>query len=230
MRRTAPWLAIAALASGCPHNVTSDFPLSVGYEPLEDCTALDPPQTAPGYPETLGDPVTGGSENQFSWSHRRGYLLHPVGDVWEVLRTCPCVSRIHTNSPFSPSDASFGVEDFPLSFDIAVRQDTGTIIGYVHWNHRYRGGPEPVTGGPDPPVAYGVRFQKIFGIANIRVQSGSVEIAEVDPAQPGMTELAFVAWLNADESGPADADGAITDWYGELKNALENGCGTCPSF
>jgi len=222
MLRAAPWLAICALASGCTRNVHSDFPLSVGYEPLEACTAVAPDPVA----ETLGDPLSDGPGGGFCWAHQRGYLYHPIAEVWQVLLTCPCVSRIHTDRGFSVDPGP--VEDFPLSFDIAVTDYSGlAVIGNVHWTHRYRGGPEPETGGPDPPVAYGVRFQKIDGISNIRVQSGSLQLSQVDATT---TELAFVAWLNADQSGQTEARGAITDWYGELKNALESGCGTCPSF
>lgn len=228
----AAWLAAAALASSsCTRDVASEFPMSVGYQPLETCTATDPPLVAGAFPAALGDAVTGGSTGAFSWAHRRGYVSYPVAEVWQALHDCPCVSRIRTNRGFTVTP---DVESFPLSFDIHVVEDSGVFfIGNVDWTLRYRGGPVPEAGGPTPPVAYGLRYQKIYGIANIRTQSGSLQLAEATrpdgTVDPGTTELAFVIWLDADRSGPADALGGIGDWYADLSNVLASGCGACPA-
>lgn len=212
-RRAAIPIAMAAIASCRPTPVTTEFPLSVGYTMLEPCTA-SPPATLPTAGSELGVVLSGASGH--FWAHGRAYLHANVNDVWTALHN-PCVSRIHTNGgalnafQVEPS-ANAGL--FPLAFDVRVTQDS--VIGTVQWVHEYRGG--PATDGTRQ--GYGMRYQKIIGLPNVRVQSGSLEIFPAGTDPMGPTEVAFVHWLDADGTTVADAIGAVTDWFRDLSGVL----------
>ncbi len=207
-------IAIAAIAGCRPTPVTTPFPVEVGYQMLEPSTASLPAALPPPGESQLGD-VLSGTSGHF-WAHGRAYLNANVETVWAALHD-PCVSRIHTNGGAANAyqvEPSANAALFPLAFDVRVTEDS--VVGTVQWVHEYRGGPA----SEGARQGYGMRYQKIIGIPNVRVQSGSLEIfpAEADPA--GSTEVAFVHWLDADRTTVADAIGAVTDWFRDLSGEL----------
>jgi len=210
MERRAGW-AIALLAwaglAGCPEKVIDAFPLDVGYAMLEPCEAELP--TVIGTESSLGELVSGDRAGH-DWAHGRGYVLAPIADVWQALQD-PCVSRIHTDR-FVPLPGEEG-DSFPLSFRIQVEEDSP--IGQVAWIHTYRGG-EVAEGGRS---GYGMRYQKTEGIEYVRTQSGSLE-AFPAPGDPSVTEVAYVHWLDAEQVGVAQAEGAVNDWFMDLLGEL----------
>ena len=213
-RGAAAAVPIAAAIAACrPTPVTTPFPVELGYQMLETCTA-SPPAALPLAGQSELGVVLSGTSGHF-WAHGRAYLNASVDDVWTALHN-PCVSRIHTNGGALNAfqvEPSANAALFPLTFDIRVTENA-TIT--AQWVHEYRGG--PATDGTRQ--GYGMRYQKIIGIPQVRVQSGSLEIfpAEVDPA--GSTEVAFVHWLDAQETSVADATGAVTDWFRDLSGEL----------
>jgi hypothetical protein len=216
MRGGAPLVAAAlAACSVRPDNVGTPFPLEVGYQMLEPVSAQATLPETMGPDSAKGPYASGADAGHFVWAHARGYVHANVDAVWTVLHD-PCVSRIYTElgaTSAAQLEPLENVGHFPLFFGIRVTEIRYGIT--AQWVHEYRGGPVPAAG---PPQGYGMRYQKVIGIENVRVQSGSLEIrpAASDPAN--WTEIAMEHWLDVkggvgEQPGIPEAQGAINDWF-----------------
>jgi hypothetical protein len=192
------------LLAACGSNTTESFPLSVGFQPLEPLVAAAtcPPATVSDpHPAGRGPIVPGPQAGHFS-AQLCAYVHRPILDVWQALQD-PEVSRIH--NPSGNHTVKAGTENFPLSFVIEYAEPSG--LGFdVHWELTYRGG--ALTGTLAAPGSIGLRFQKTWGVSNIRVQSGSLVATAVEA---GVTRLEFVDWLDADTQGQVDVEGTVDD-------------------
>lgn len=212
-------IALAALlAAACLHNRSDDFPLSVGFQPLEPISAATnwpaPTGTDP-HPQGLGPIVAVPASGHFD-SHARGYLNAPLAKVYAALHD-PVASYIHNVSGGTRLDGApaFGIEPFPVSF--RVRYANSTIIGEVKFEVTYRAG--PLDGTEAAPIEIGERYQKTWGTDHIQVMAGSLVARAVDGA-PDVTSVEMIAWLRADTQGQGDCDGTLTDLFGDLVTKL----------
>jgi hypothetical protein len=209
---------VALLAQACNHNRTDEFPLSVGYQPLE---ALSPAAAWPAAtatdptPQGLGAIVAVPSAGHYT-SHARGYLHAPLAKVYEALKD-PAASYIHNTSggPALDGPPVLGVEPFPVSF--RVRYVNSTIIGPVKFDITYRAG--PLDGTEAAPVVVGERYQKTWGTDHITLMAGSLVATEV-PGAPGVTSVEMIAWLKAETQHQGDCDGTLSDLFGDLAATL----------
>jgi hypothetical protein len=236
--RLSVLLATTALGlAGCGKNVTTEFPVSVGFQPIESVSDASWPAPLPGdpYPEALGDVVRGQTachpdpfgpprwnippiavalQPQIQcdgpdWAHGRGYVHAPLATVYQALHD-PAASRIH--SPGDHWTPTLGVEPgYPISF--RIRYHTTPLGVTVDWDLTYRGG--PLEGTDAVPTVVGLRYQKTWGSDYIKVESGSLVAAAVDGA-PDVTSVELVAWLDAATQGPNDVAGTVTDLFGDL--------------
>jgi hypothetical protein len=220
----APVLACTLLllsAAGCGHNKPDDFPLAVGFQPLEPVTAAALLPAAAGnepYPQGLGDVVAVPGDGHYV-SHARGYLHAPLDKVYLALQD-PASSLIHNDSSGPrldnvPGNPFMKEEPFPVSF--RVRYSNSTVIGDVKFDVTYRAG--PLEGTELAPLQVGQRYQKTWGTSHIRVMSGSL-VATPLAADPNVTVVELVAWLNADTQYQSDCDGTLRDLFGDLEGVL----------
>ncbi len=222
-RSIAGQLALGALllltAAGCGHNKPDDFPISVGFQPLEQVSASALLPAAAGnelYPQGLGEvlPVAG---NGHYVSHARGYLHAPLVKVYRALHD-PAASYLHNDSGRTRLDVPpmLNVEsEFPVSF--RIRYSNNTIIGDVKFDLTYRAG--PLEGTDAVPLKIGQRYQKTWGTNYIRVMSGSL-VATPLAADPNITVVEMVAWLDAESQYQSNCDGTLRDLFGDLEGVL----------
>jgi len=199
-------LAAAALAlgsCGSKKDTCSDFPSSVGYQPLEPVQATD------GWP-----PTRGGSPATPSWARRKTTVPYSPARVYQALQS-PAASALILPDPTRGDRwaSSPGTEPFPITFTVHYAVfDTIT----VEWDLAYRGGVSQ--GTPTAPTEIGFRYQKTCGTEYISVQSGSL-VARAT-ADPNVTELEMVGWLVGYGQGPDTVAGTLTDWLASLQVAL----------
>jgi hypothetical protein len=219
-------LALAAALAGCNpvSNSQDSFPLSVGFQPLEPTSAA---AAFPVATDLVNDPCPQGlglivAVPNFSHygSHARGYLHGNVARVYQALLD-PASSYIHNqagHADFAGPD-TFNVEPFPLSYLVHYKSTTplaGTTL-ITRFDVTYRGG--ALVGTEAAPVEIGQRYQKTWGVENIRVMTGSL-VARDSATCPGVTEVEMVAWLSATTQGQADCNGTLTDLFGDLEAVL----------
>ena len=208
---------LLALAAGCGKNQVEDFPVSVGFQPLESIVDSALPPAASGtdlHPEGLGAIMAPAESGHFT-SHARGYIHAPLARVYQALHD-PASSYIHNsnNAPRLdnvPGNPFIGEEPFPISF--RVRYSNATVVGDVKFDVTYRAG--PLQGTDAAPVVVGQRYQKTWGTSNIRVMAGSLVATAVDGA-PDVTEVEMIAWLDATTQHQSDCDGTLRDLFGDL--------------
>jgi hypothetical protein len=222
-RIAATWLVVAGSVAGCGKNVVEDFPLSVGFQPLESVsTSVTFPPAAGNelYPQEIN--VVAGPQTGHYASHGRGYLHASLATVYQALHD-PAASYIHNHNGAPrledvPGNPFMGEENppFPVSFRVRYASPTG-IPGYgdAKFDITYRAG--PLEGTEAAPVKIGERYQKTWGIQNIEVMSGSLVATEV---APGITAVEMVAWLKATTQDQSDCDGTVRDLYGNLVTKL----------
>jgi hypothetical protein len=223
LRSTRPALLAGALAllsaAGCGHNRPDDFPLSVGFQPLEPISAAALPPPAAGnvlHPQGLGDIVAPSGNGHYT-SHAIGYLHAPLDKVYLALRD-PAASYIHNDGGGTRLDVPpmLGVEsEFPVSF--RIRYSNNTIIGDVKFDLTYRAG--PLEGTDAAPTKVGQRYQKTWGTTHIRTMSGSLVATPVD-GDPNVTLVEMVAWLDADTQYQSDCNGTLRDLFDDLAGVL----------
>ncbi len=234
----SPALALALALAGCPSNVHDDFPKSVGFQPLDFCATATPADwpTDPvdPCPETLNFVSVancGGFLNPDKWvvvdqAHARGYLKASLLTVWSKMqpthdgdpnwvRLCQkgggdtwaiagseCVDWWH----WYPGTEG---ADFPVSFQI--RYHVNDIIS-VDWEHTWREG--PLQGTVAAPLAVGARWQKTWGIENLRVESQSYVLK---PAPDDTcTSIEMVGYLDADRENQYSVEGTLRNAYNLL--------------
>jgi hypothetical protein len=204
-----------AVASGCGHNKVEDFPLSVGFQPLESLVASALPPAAVGadlYPQGLGALIAPAEAGHFA-SHARGYVHAPLAKVYQALHD-PASSYLHNDGGGTRLDGPpvMDVEpSFPVSF--RVRYFNSTAFGDYKYDLTYRAG--PLQGTEAAPVVIGQRYQKTWGTSNIRIMSGSL-VATAVAGAPDVTEVEMVAWLDATTQHQSDCDGTLRDLFGDL--------------
>lgn len=226
-RRPSPgWrlagVALAALLTvGCKKPDRADeFPLSVGFQPLEPLVeaATFPAATADDlHPQGLG-PVVAASNFQHWGSHARGYLHAPLAKVYLALRD-PAASYIHNSGggTIRSGPDTLGVEPFPVSFVVHYVNPNQPVVGDVHFDVTYRAG--PLEGTEEAPVVIGQRYQKTLGTGYISVMSGSL-VATAVAGAPEVTAVEMVAWLQATTQDQADCNGTLVDLFGDLEAKL----------
>ncbi|WP_242343679.1 hypothetical protein [Anaeromyxobacter terrae] len=202
-------LASAALA-GCPDNVKTPFDPKDGYQPIEPSTAaFPPPEGDDRHPEAI-QIVAGWREGRLAFAHGAAYLHASLPQVLEALRD-PRVSRIHgTDSWYATPNVE---PDYPISF--SIRYAAGPAIYKGRWTIVYRGG--PLLGTMEAPEQIGFRYQKVDGIEDIRVQSGSLVAYD---AGDGVTALEVVCHLDTSsraDQGPDNVYGTVNDWWVDLR-------------
>ncbi len=208
----------ALLLAACNPTRHSDFPLELGFTPIEATSILAqwpaPTGTDP-YPQALG-PIVQVPESGHYASHARGYLHAPLAKVYEALHD-PAASYIHNDGDGTRLARSpqLDVEPFPVSF--RVRYANSTIIGEVEFEVTYRAG--PLEGTDAAPIVIGERYQKTWGTTHIDVMTGSLVATAVDGA-PDVTSVEMIAWLNADTQGQSDCDGTVRDLFGDIVTKL----------
>jgi hypothetical protein len=222
-RIVATLLVVTGSLAGCGKNVTDGFPLSVGFQPLESMSSsvtFPPAEGNELYPQAIN--VVAGPQDGHYTSFGRGYLHASLATVYQALHD-PAASYIHndsgTNAPRLddvPGNPFMGEEPFPVSFRVRYASPTG-IPGYgdAKFDITYRAG--PLEGTEAAPVRIGERYQKTWGIENIKVMSGSLVATEV---APGITAVDMVAWLKATTQYQSDCDGTVRDLYGDLVTKL----------
>ncbi len=229
-------LALTVALAGCPGNVKDAFPKSVGYQPLTYCPQIEVPWPTdpvdPG-PETLNvlaAPGCGGSLNPDTYvvtdqAHARGYLKKPLLTVWNRMQPGwdgdPNWIRLCQNGETWIAPGSRCVDswhwipggetaDFPVSF--VMRYHVNEIIS-VDWELTWREG--PLVGTVAAPQAVGARYQKTWGIENLRVETGSFVLK---PAPDDTcTSVELVGWLDADQSDQNSVAGTLMNAYALLK-------------
>jgi len=210
---------LALLGGGCkPKNLETPFPPGVDFKPLEAMrTGVDwpAPTGTDAHPQGLGAIVNASTLDHYG-SHARGYLHAPLAAVYDALKD-PAASLIHNTDtgPGLEGPPTLGVEPYPISF--RVRYRNGTPVGDVRFDVTYRAG--PLEGTEAAPVVVGQRYQKTWGVENIRVMTGSLVATAVDGA-PDVTSVEMVAWLAATTQEQADCDGTLTDLFGNLAATL----------
>jgi hypothetical protein len=202
-------LAVALLPlalAGCPDDITTPFDPSLGYQPIEACTAAFPAGTPEDpHPEQI-EIVADWREGRLAYAHGAAYLHATPREVLEALRD-PAVSRIHSTDSWGVT----GDEEpgYPITF--SIRYGAGPALYQAHWTIVYRGG--ALEGTADAPAEVGLRYQKVEGVEDIRVQSGSLVASD---AGDGVTTLQFVCHLDTSEradQGPGDVRGTVNDWF-----------------
>jgi len=213
----AALLAVTGSCSACIHNRTDDFPLDLGFTPLEPLDpAVHPPAPEGGddYPQKLGVivGVPGGAQ-------AIGYLKYPIEQVYAALSD-PRASEIHVPSGGNCNILQ-GTEPFPISFTVHYSAPSGVIgIGDVHWDVAYRAG---VSAGSElTPQEIGLRYQKVWGISQIRTMAGSLK-AYPTTGDPNVTQVELIERLDA--PGCGTAAGTLVDLFGDLAAVL---AGTAP--
>jgi len=203
------------VASGCGHNQVEDFPLSVGFQPLElvDASALPPaPVGADLHPQGLGAIIAPAEPGHFT-SHARGYVHASLAKVYQALHD-PASSYLHNDGGSTRLDGApvMDVEpSFPVSFRVRYSNPVGPVD--VKFDVTYRAG--PLQGTDAAPVVIGQRYQKTWGTSNIRIMSGSL-VATAVAGAPDVTEVEMVAWLDATTQHQSDCDGTLRDLFGDL--------------
>jgi len=231
----SPAVALALALAGCPDNVEDPFPKEVGYQPLTSCVTAelpsDPVNPLDPYPEVLSvarAPNCGGALNPDMYviadhAHALGYLKFPILTVWAKLwpKQEGLPNWVHLCDDGSPSCVDSwqwlpGLEtaDFPVSF--RMRYHVDDIIS-VDWEHTWRQG--PLEGDVAAPLAVGARYQKTWGIENIRVQAASFVLKPVGPAG-AYTSIEMVGWLDADRTDENTVAGTLMNAYALLKTGL----------
>jgi len=217
----AALLLAAGLLAGCGKNVKEDFPLSVGFQPLEAAVPAATFRAAEGnelHPQGLGPVVAVAASGHYT-SHARGYLHAPLSRVYQALHN-PEASYVHNESGSTNLDnvagnPFIGEEPFPVSF--RVRYASTSIIGEIKFDLTYRAG--PLEGTEATPVVIGERYQKTWGTTHIDVMSGSL-VATAVPGAPDVTAVEMVAWLKADTQDQVDCDGTLVDLFDDLVAVL----------
>ncbi len=202
-------LAAGALPGCVPGNRTIPFPLEVGFQPLEDATDAPLPDTSSGYPESLGPTIPSGNRDGHFWAHGRGYVLAPLAKVYQALHD-PAAAQLDTGGSASLRP---GTEPFPISYTWHYSNPILGGLGSVSYDVVYRGG---VLEGPaNAPTAVGLRYQKTSGIETIAVLTGSTVARAA--ADPNVTEVEIVAWLNAGKyQTEADDQQTVRDQFDNL--------------
>jgi hypothetical protein len=213
-RLAAPLVAaLAALpaAGGCTGgNSCEEFPVSVGFAPLEtvgDEVAWPDPSGADAVNVVYG-PTVG-----HAWAHGRGYVHQPLSRVYQALKF-PAASRIITPGNNWTVTSSAPEPQFPISF--AIHYTVYDRIK-VEWDILYRGG--VAQGTEAAPLEIGIRYQRTCGSSHITVESGSLR-AYPSETDPSATKLEMVGWLTADTQGPPDVGGTLNDWFANLTATL----------
>ncbi len=206
----------AAFVTACLHNRHDAFPLEVGFTPLD--ATLDPRVVPPTgnpdpYPQALG-PIITGYRDGYGWAQARAYLKYPIAQVYEALH--------HSNATFIhvPADGgcfeTAGGEPFPVSYVLHYHSPTG-VAGYgdVHWDLVCRAG---ISEGTDADLkVIGQRCQKTYGTSYISMMADSIRAYPA--ADPSVTEVEFIVWLNAPKSAP---ELTIQDVWDALTHFLAN--------
>lgn len=218
-RVAAAVLLATGIMAGCGRDVVDDFPLGVGFQPLEPLVAGAACPAASAnelHPQGLGVVATGPRDGHYS-SHACGYLHAPLAKVYEALHD-PAASYIHNDGSGTRTDGPpvFGVEPFPVSFRVRYASPTGIPgLGDARFDVTYRAG--PLEGTEAAPIKVGERYQKTWGVKNIEVMSGSLVATEV---APGVTAVEMVAWLKATTQYQSDCNGTVVDLFGGLEAKL----------
>jgi hypothetical protein len=200
--------------AACSHNKSDPFPLALGFQPLEACSAPYP-TASPGDPYPEVQTSITGSRDGHDWAHSRAYVHSSLMDVWAAIQV-PAVCRIHGTNSWTVKDV--GAEPFPMSF--VIHYSAGPSYYTVDWEDTYRGG--VLAGTADAPAAYGMRGQKTWGTSYITLQSISVGARPVE-GEDSIVVLEMVGWLNATDSGQSDAAGMLSDLYQGLLAQLHGG-------
>jgi hypothetical protein len=207
--------ALAALLAGgaCGGNsACEEFPLSVGFEPLEavqGTPGLTWPD--PGGPDAIN--VVYGPTFGHSWAHGLGYVHQPLSKVYQALKD-PAASRIITPGNHWTVTSADPEPQFPISF--AIHYTVYDAIT-VEWDILYRGG--LALGTEQAPLLVGLRYQRTCGSRHIAVESGSLRAYPSD-SDPSATKLEMVGWLAADRQGPPVVGGTLNDWFANLTATL----------
>jgi hypothetical protein len=206
-------LALLSLTS-CRHDTTSLFPLALGFQPLEPCSAALPaPVAGDPYPEVQTS-ITGNRDGH-DWAHSKAYVHATLAEVWAGMQI-PSVCRIHGTNWWTVKDV--GLEPFPMSF--AIHYSAGPSYYSVEWEDTYRGG--VLAGTADAATVYGMRGQKTWGTTFVALQSISVG-ARLVQAEDQVVALEMVGWLSATDSGQSDAAGMLSDFYQGLLAQIRGG-------
>lgn len=205
--------ALAALLAGggCGgDSACKEFPVSVGFEPLEvvDNEVLWPDAAGPDAVNVVYGPTIG-----HAWAHGRGYVHQPLSKVYQALKD-PAASRIITPGNHWTVTSTNPEPQFPISYSVHYTvYDTIT----VEWDILYRGG--VAAGTEAAPSEIGLRYQRTCGSSHITVESGSLRAYPSD-TDPQATKLEMVGWLVADTQGPDSVGGTLKDWFANLTAKL----------
>lgn len=237
-----PAVALALALAGCPDNVDDPFPKSVGYQPLAYCPAATPAAwpTDPvdPCPEVVNIVLVANCGGQLSpdknvvvdQAQARGYLKASLATAWSRIqpiqdgdpnwvRLCRnggldawavpgsrCVDTWH----WLPGTES---QDFPVSFRMKYHVDE---IVSVDWEHTWRQG--PLEGTVVSPLAVGARYQKTWGIENLRVQTTSYVLRPAP--DESCTSIELVGWLDADQSNETSVAGTVHNAFNLLREGV----------
>jgi hypothetical protein len=207
-------LASAACGVTSTRSSCTEFPASVGFQPLErDFTDVAWPSPLAG-PYASGVAVVYGPSIAHAWAHGRGFVRCPLASVYLALAD-PAASRIV--APGGHFTDTLGVEPaYPISYNVEyVVHDVLT----VRWNILTRGGLLQGTQASDLGARVGLRYQRTCGDDHIALESGSL-VATAAQADAAYTQIELVGWLNAATQGPSDVGGTLTDWWRNLSTKL----------
>jgi hypothetical protein len=199
---------VLASLSGCNPTAPDAFPESLGFQPIEPCTAPPPQAGLAGdpYPETASYVTGWAPDSSYSWAHGYAYVKASLPDTWAAMQD-PAVCALNKVDNWR---VDLDVEpQFPVSF--RIHYWVNTIIT-VEWELTWRQG--ALDGTVAQPVTVGARYQKTWGTTHLHLESGSVVLDEV---VPGITRVQMVGHLSADQQGgPADVNGTLAYFYEKL--------------
>jgi len=234
------WRLLASLAAttlaACGSHVATQFP--PGLNALQDTVEVAWPDCNTGttdgcasptdkYPETLATEQGGvnGTGPGYGWAHGRGYLKHPVAEVWAALQLPGAVQLGFY--PEKGQSTCAGAENVESGYDVSFStHETPTGIGsFADFTVTFREG--VVLGTSMAPQEVAVVYQKTWGTTYVGVLAGSI-VFQAAADDPNVTSVEMIRHLAASHTnnGP-QAQSWITMYYDELKGYLD---GTVTSF
>ncbi len=243
-RRLVASLAVSALAA-CGSKVSTEFP--PGINALQDTIDVAWPNCATGtttgcasatdpYPDALNTEQGGvnGTGPAYGWAHGRGYLKHPIAEVWATLQL-PEVVQL-SFYPERDQSTCGGAENVESGYDVSFStHETPKGIGsFADFIVTFREG--VILGTSAAPQEVAVVYQKTWGTTYVGVLAGSIVFrggvaGSTDPSvpdDPNVTSVELIRHLAAKNTnnGP-QTQSWITDYYDELQAYLD---GTVASF
>lgn len=198
------------LLVGCQSNVKTPFP--AGLEPL-----ADNPVELGAMTETL---VTQTSDSPYVKIFAKGYVLVPPATLWAAAKSPAPNMAICSTDVQTPTENN----DPAYEYSFIVHYTVNNIVT-VEWDDQWRFG--TVEGTPDAPQLAMIKHQKTQGSSFISLSEGTIELDAT--ADPNVSTLSFVEYLDATSAGVSDVLKGVQHNYASLVSVAHGGPVTaCP--